>query len=475
MHLCLICGLGCEITYSRARVEILTFAYEFMAKHSLIRDISGVMGSNILAMVSTLGISILLSRVLGPQGYGLFTSLYVVPQVVMGLVQLGMSRSAVFHLGHKKFNECQTISSIYVMLCMTSTVGIIVSAIAYAILNNPLLETNWILLALCIIPFALGNIYTSGIFIGKEDIQTSNKIYWIPVTLNLILTAITVGILQWGITGALIANLLATATIFFVFLLRIHHQYALSFRFDTKILKSLASKGLGFALAFVMLQLNYKVDILLLQKLAKPSEIGYYALGVSVTEQLWLLPYAIGVVLMSRTANATNERMMAKTTALMVRICLPAALIAALVLIALTPPLLPLIFGKSFIPSIRVVQTILPGIVIFMIFRIIESYFAGLGKPMLSVMTLIPSLLLNIILNLLWIPRYGIIGSAMATNFSYAFATIIFLFVFQKYSRLSFKELLILKPPDLQRLKKGGRENGGKEMRRREEEGTIRV
>jgi len=110
-----------------------------------------------------------------------------------------------------------------------------------------------------------------------------------------------------------------------------------------------------------------------------------------------------------------------------------------------------------------------------MIFRIIESYFAGLGKPMLSVMTLIPSLLLNIILNLLWIPRYGIIGSAMATNFSYAFATIIFLFVFQKYSRLSFKELLILKPSDLQRLKKGGRENGGKETRRREEEGTIRV
>ena len=142
---------------------------------------------------------------------------------------------------------------------------------------------------------------------------------------------------------------------------------------------------------------------------------------------------------------------------------------------SLTPPLLPLIFGKSFIPSIRVVQTILPGIVIFMIFRIIESYFAGLGKPMLSVMTLIPSLLLNIILNLLWIPRYGIIGSAMATNFSYAFATIIFLFVFQKYSRLSFKELLILKPSDLQRLKKGGRENGGKETRRREEEGTIRV
>ena len=425
-----------------------------MAKHSLIRDISGVLGGNILAMASTLGISILLSRILGPRGYGLYTSLYVVPQVVMGLVQLGMSRSAVFHLGHKKFDESQTISSIYIMLLMTSTVGIIVSAMAYVILNNPLLETNWILLALCIIPFALGNIYTSGIFIGKEDIQTSNKIYWIPVTLNLILTAITVGIFRMGITGALIANLLATATLFFVFLLRIHHQHALRWHFNAEILKSLASKGFGFALAFVMLQLNYKMDILLLQKLAKPSEIGYYALGVSVAEQLWLLPYAIGVVLMSRTANAANERMMARTTALMMRLCLPASLIVALVLVVLTPPLLPLIFGKSFIPSIRVVQTILPGIVIFMIYRIIESYFAGLGKPMLSVKTLIPSLVLNIILNLLWIPRYGIIGSAMATNLSYAFATLIFLIVFQKYSRLSFKEFLILRPSDLHQLKK---------------------
>jgi len=423
-----------------------------MSKRSLLADITGVLGSHVLAMFSVLGLNILLSRTLGPSGYGIYTSLFAVPLVVLGLVQLGMSRSAVYHLGHQRFDDSRTVSSIFVLLVFTGTTGVMASAIAYVVISNPHFSLQWIILLLCGLPLFLGNIYTGGIFIGKEQIRTANRLFWMPVTMNLALAMVLVGYFGLGITGALISMLTASALVFGISIRKISAQFRLQPVFDREIMKSLASKGFVYSLAFVMLQLNYKADILLLQKMVVPSEVGLYALGVSVTEQLWLLPYAMGVVLMSRTANAGDKALMARTTAMLLRTCVPAALLGAIALMLLTPLLLPLIFGDKFIPSIRIVQTILPGIVIFMIFRIIESYFAGLGKPRISVYVLIPALCVNIALNLWWIPVYGTIGAAWATNISYALATAIYTVVFMRYSKFGPGELFILKKDDLRKI-----------------------
>ena len=286
-----------------------------------------------------------------------------------------------------------------------------------------------------------------------EQIRTANQYYWMPVTLNFVMAALFVGLLNLGINGALLSVLFSTALIFGISIRKLSQQFSIRLKYHPVILKSLAGKGVLYALAFVMLQLNYKVDILLLQKMAAPDQVGFYSLGVSVTEQLWLLSYAMGVVLMSRTANADDKRQMAATTALLLRTAVPAALLGALVLVFAVPFLLPVIFGKEYIPSIQVVQTIVPGIVIFMIYRITESYFAGLGKPLISVIMLIPALVLNVVLNLWWIPLYGITGAAWATNVSYTLATLLLVIFFHRYSGLGPLAIFIPRASDINRIR----------------------
>ena len=65
--------------------------------------------------------------------------------------------------------------------------------------------------------------------------------------------------------------------------------------------------GFLFAFSFVIIQLNFRIDILLLQKLSTLEEVGYYSLGVSIAEKLWQFPFAIGIVLMSRTVNTEDQ------------------------------------------------------------------------------------------------------------------------------------------------------------------------
>ncbi len=422
------------------------------AGRSLLADIVGVLSSHVLSMLAVLGLSVLLSRILGPEGYGIYTSLFAVPMIVLGLVQLGLSRSAIYHLGNQLFPEGKIIASIYILLIFTSFVGLLLTAAGYALVANPHFKIHWMLILLISIPFFLGNIYNGGIFIGREQISVANRLQWMPVTLSLLLSIVLVGVLGWGITGALFSTFCATVFIFFVGYTRVRRTFFFEPGLYPEILKSLAGKGFVYALNFLMLQINYKVDVVLLQRMVKPEQIGFYSLGVSVTEQLWLLPYAVGIVLMSRTANSSDKIQMSETTSLMLRTSFPVSLLGALAFILLTPVFLPLIFGKKFLPSISVVQTIIPGIIIFMIYRILESFYAGFGKPMLSVKILIPAALINILLNLWWIPRWGILGAAWATNVSYSVATSIFLWFFLKDSRLSLKDCFLPRWSDGQRL-----------------------
>ena len=421
---------------------------------SLLEDIAGVLGSHVLSMAAVLGLSVLLSRTLGPEGYGIYTSLFAIPMIVMGLVQLGLSRSAIYFLGNRLYSEGKIIASIYTLLIFTSIAGVIITCAGYAIVANPHFKMLWMGLILAGIPFMLGNIYTGGVFIGKEQIPVANRLQWMPVTINLLLSSLLVWALGWGITGALLSTFIATVFVFIIGFIRVRRTFEFEPGFYPEILRSLASKGFVYAVNFVMLQVNYKVDVVLLQRMVAPEQIGYYSLGVSVTEQLWLLPYAIGIVLMSRTANSPDKQGMASTAALVLRTSVPASVLGALALVLLTPVFLPLIFGEKFLPSIAVVQTIVPGIVIFMIYRIIESYYAGRGNPMLSVRILMPAAVLNILLNLWWIPRWGILGAAWATNVSYTAATLAFLLFFKKDSGLPMAKILLPRLSDWQRVGK---------------------
>src|SRR5690606_37133855 len=64
-----------------------------------------------------------------------------------------------------------------------------------------------IVLALLPIPFSLFNTYNSGIFLGKNDIGTFNKINWIPALIVFIGTVGFVMVLQLDIPGAMTASI----------------------------------------------------------------------------------------------------------------------------------------------------------------------------------------------------------------------------------------------------------------------------
>lgn len=419
-----------------------------MARRTFLRDVVSVLSSNIFAIVNGLLVSIILSRTLGPEGYGIYSAILVVPLLVMSVIQMGVRGSAIYLIGNKKFGDDVTVSNIVVLLLLTSTVGILVSLLVFAILNNENFSTIMIILVVLVIPSRLANMYIGGIFLGKEQISRAYMFVWLTVLLNLVAVILFVWLLKLDVVGALLSALIASYIVTLVVFRIIYREYKIKLKIDRNVSGSILRLGILFAVSFAIIQLNYRIDILILDALRSEEEVGYYSLGVAIAEKIWQLPLAMGVVLMSRTANATDQEMINQNTAKLLRVSILAELLAAICLFFIAPFIVPLIWGAPFQPSVKILQYLLPGILFVSIYRLLSSRLSGIGLPQISIYVFLPSLVINVLLNLWWIPRYGAMGAVMATNVSYIIASIVYVFVYASVVKMSVKEIFSYKKTD---------------------------
>jgi O-antigen/teichoic acid export membrane protein len=420
-----------------------------MPRRSFAKDITGVLGSNVFAVLIGFLIDVVISRQLGPEGRGLYASVLVVPLLVVSFMMMGVRRSAVYHIGKGLYTNDRTVSGVMQVLLITAIFAMLVSGLSFLYFKPEGLTLPLVLLAVSSIPVRLVLSYASGIYLGKEQFKRSNLINWMPLFLNLAGVLLFVAVLHWSVSGALLALLVSNLVVAGISLKHIFSEYKISFKPDKEVILSLVKLGLGYAIALLIMQLNYKVDILLLQKLSTLDQVGYYSLGVAISDKLWQLPTAMGVVVLSRTANMLDETSLNKSVSRLLRISFVLVLFAAVILWLIIPYFLPLIFGGKFIPSIDVVRAMLPGIVIFVLPRILNSRFAGIGQPKVLIAIFVPALILNILLNFLWIPHYGGVGAAWASNVSYAFGAITLLIVYSIKMNVPFVEIIRYRRSDL--------------------------
>jgi O-antigen/teichoic acid export membrane protein len=419
-----------------------------LAKRSYFQDIFSVFGSNIAVTISNLLIGILLTRILGAAGFGIYSSILVVPLIVISLTQLGIRRSTMYHIGAGKIPEDSIVSAMVILLILTSFLTLLISGTIFLLSEYRTADTRLIILVMVTIPLVLCNVFAGGVFLGKQEILRANILNAGPTLVNLAFVVVFVWILKLSVLGAFLALFLGNLTMFFFVFYVIRKSYRITWKYHEKIMKSMVRLGVVFALSVFMMQLNYRVDVILLRELSTLEQIGLYSLATQISEQLWHIPSAIETIVLIRSAASNEEHLVNRTVASITRVSLLAGLAGALIIFILAPYLIPWIFGKEFTGSVRLIQMILPGILILILFRILNSRLAGMGKPQIAIYTFIPALVLNILLNYLWIPAYGAMGAVWATNISYAAGTILFLVIYLRMTRMSFIELISFRKSD---------------------------
>ncbi|MFC4025137.1 flippase [Oceanobacillus longus] len=420
-----------------------------MKKNSTAFQLITSIGTKVFVLFGSFIISIITARFLGPEGKGIVTAIFVIPNLLVSIADLGIRQATAYYVGKKIYNPTKVYSSILLMWVATSITSILIAVIYY--LTGPSEQYGWLLLTIPIatIPFMLLNKYIEGLFSGLQQVNAINIKNLIGFFVNLITICILVVFLGLGIYGASIATML-TALITMLFSVIIIKRFVIiEFKYEKGIAKSLVSKGIIYAIALFVLNLNYKIDIIFLERLTTPTDVGIYSIGVSLSELIWQIPAAMGMVLFSKSANSKLENEAVNRSTKLLRISWIPVITLSLCFWFLAPHIIEMLYGNDFIQSVSVIRLLLPGVIAMVVFKILNADLAGRGYPLFALRVYLFALVINMILNFTLIPNFGIEGAAVASTISYTIGALLFSLEYTKQSNIKYSDLFIMKNSDI--------------------------
>jgi O-antigen/teichoic acid export membrane protein len=97
----------------------------------------------------------------------------------------------------------------------------------------------------------------------------------------------------------------------------------------------------------------------------------------------------------------------------------------------------------AFGPSIPPLLVLLPGVVVLSSGSVVGSYVSGIGRPGISSTVAVIAVVVNIAANLVLIPRFGIIGAALASLISYSLSSLLLTVIGSRHSQTALMEFWI--------------------------------
>lgn len=418
-----------------------------------IKDLLSIALSKGSIIIFNIGKAIIIARWLGPELNGILSALVVYPAIFMTIGSLGISQATTYYVG-KEIYSIQRIKKAIVHLWLISTLfSIVVCFLLIRNFSNAGYDLVLVLLAILPVPFNLFNSYNSGVFLGRNDISGYNKIKWLPAFITFIATCLLIVGLSFSTKGALIAYAVGPFVMSIILLFRNNFIRLLSLKVELEVIKSLASLGIIYAIALVTINLNYKADVIMMDKLSSAYELGIYSKGAALVEYLWEIPMLFSTIVFARSAVSKNEKAFSVKVSHLLRLSILSVGGCSLIMVVLSEWLIYTMFGSDFLPSASVLAILAPGVLLLTIFKVLNMDLAGKGKPWISMKAMIPSLIVNIILNLFLIPRYGADGAAFSSTVSYSVGALLFMLFYSLEVKMPIKTILNFTRGDFDILK----------------------
>lgn len=403
------------------------------AQNTLVTGVSQVLSFGLGLLTS-----VVVARGLGPEGKGLYTLALLVPSLMITLCHLGIQWATAYYVAQRRYSIPDILGSNVWLAVWLGTGSIALSVLLVVFFNEwlvPGVPQSYLLIALLVIPAEMLFSYLRYLLLGLKHIYAFNLINVAQKGILLVFMAIAVWITRGGVVSALAAGLCSWVVANVVlFSLTKRASGGAVFTVNWSYVKEAVFYGLKAHIGNIFWFLTHRVDLFLVNGYLGSLAVGYYSLSVGLGEQLWMISQAASTVLFPIIAAEKDENRRRNLTPVVTRTAFLTTSLFALIMAILSPWLVKFLYSETFLPSVRPLQGLLPGIVALSAARVLANDIAGRGRPLLNTYVVAAGFIVNILLNLVLIPSYGILGAAIASSASYTLILAIRLFL---YCRLS--------------------------------------
>lgn len=188
--------------------------------------------------------------------------------------------------------------------------------------------------------------------------------------------------------------------------------------------------------------LAYRIDLWILEHFKGEEQLGWYALAVKLSQLFWILPLLLASIIFPQTASGLRPRAEAALCS-WIRLLNGINIIAAIGCYGFASWLIPLIFGEAYRSSVSLFLILLPGVILFCSATLLAAYFGGRNELKVNLWGSVLCLTVIGTLDLILIPVQGMRGAAIASTIGYGITGIYFLIRYSMHAQIPFHTLLL--------------------------------
>lgn len=406
--------------------KIKSFIFENKTiRQTIAKNVFWLSVSNILGKLIRAILIIYAARVLGTEGWGIFSYALTISATFSVIMDLGINPIVLkeFSRLHNKEDEIKQkniLSTAIILKIIFSIIGVL-AVILLAPLFIKIKEVNALLpFAALVLAFDLIRDF---IFSISRALQQMEKEAFLFILTNIAIVLFGIIFLKIKPTafsfalGYVVGTTIGSIASFWAF----KNYFEGAFKYFSRLLiKQILFAGWPFALSGILSIFLTNTDILIIGWFKSASDVGLYSAVVRIVGLLYILPAILTTTLMpifSKLAYNDDQKfrkIFEQGLKILFLIALPIVFGGTI----LAKPIIEFIFGKNYLEaasSFAILNlTILAN---FSAGIMMNAIFAYNKQKFLAIYTAIGAIL-NVILDLILIPPFGILGSAYATLIS---------------------------------------------------------
>jgi O-antigen/teichoic acid export membrane protein len=357
------------------------------------------------------------ARYLGTDGFGQWSLVFLLIGFFGLLADFGVDRWTVRDVARDLSRSKQYLSNTLFFKCFSLIPATVLLLTVLHLVHYPEETVELLYLALPLLFIgALTNPFSS-------IIQAHEKIYLLSMVdiaqgLATSIVGITLLFLGFGIRGLLIMSIVSSLLRCVALALITRRMIGSMFeRFQPAFLRFLTRQSLPFAVLNILALIHWKIDYIMISKLLGTAELGLFAASWKIVENIGMMGMALNTALYPSVSAlfVESKTRLRKVYEGLQKCFVIVSLPIAIIIFFFSEEIILLMYGEQYVESIDVL--------VIMSFGFSIVFFSIPMRLIINnsnlIMKLVPySILttaLNVLLNFLAIPRYGIIGAAFVT------------------------------------------------------------
>lgn len=385
-----------------------------------------VTGIWILSYLAGFVATALISRALGPAGRGLYAYPAALLGIMVALGHIGLEFAQVYLAGQgrdlrRMWADATVVSVVLGALCA--------AGLAIVIVIDPSasggLPLSWLAVPAGLTPVALMNLFWASLLQLDGRLVRAAQASWIGAALQAVAVAVLFSLHQLSPFRVLLLLWLMNGSTWLLLLLACRRAGLVTLRIDPALLRQSVAFGVKAYAAQSTFYLIIRADQVLVPGYVGYRQLGLYSVAATVAQLLWLLTDPLAAALVPHQVRASPGEVHRLSFAMVWR-SLWVSLVAAIGAWVLAPFAVPIVYGPGFVGAVPALRLLLPGIVALAATKPLRALLLKQGRAVALSVLGFGALCLNVALNVVLLPRIGILGSSIASTICYALLALSF-------------------------------------------------